>query len=131
MLQDCDSELRKSEPNTDVLYKLGHEFCSRDEYEKALQAFEAIVRHEPSDHESINAMGVARYKMGKFSEAILDFKRAILLWGDEPDYYLDLGDAFVATEQMQDAKAAYQKAISLALPNEDAGERAQRALENL
>ena len=130
MLQDCDCELRKSEPNTDVLYQLGHELCSHGKYEKALQAFETIVRQEPSDHESINAMGVARYKMGKFGEAILDFKKAILLWGDEPEYYLDLGDAFVATEQMHDAKAAYQKAIGLALPNEEASRRAQRALEN-
>ncbi|QDT30340.1 Tetratricopeptide repeat protein [Gimesia panareensis] len=120
----------ESDPdNTDRLYELGRALESTGKLEEALLRYEAIVRMEPGDHESIHAVGAINLRLGNNSAAILSLRKAVKLCEDQPDYLVDLGDALFESGDLKGAKVAYERALSLALPNEEVSERIKLALE--
>ena len=119
----------KNDPNnTDKLYELGRALESAGRFEEALSKFESIVLLEPEDHESIHAVGTLNLMLGRNLAAISSLTKATELWEDQPDYFADLGDALYSSGNVQGAKAAYETALSLALPNEEICERIRTAL---
>ncbi|GAA4436516.1 hypothetical protein GCM10023155_36160 [Bremerella cremea] len=118
----------KDPNNTDKLYELGRALESAGRFEEALSKFESIVLLEPEDHESIHAVGALNLVLGRNVAAISSLTKATELWEERPEYFVDLGDALYRSGNVQGAKAAYETALPLALPNEEICERIRTSL---
>jgi Flp pilus assembly protein TadD len=131
LIRELNEELRTDPSNTTLLYKLGRACEASGQRQEALRHFEAIVRLEPEDHESVHAAGLLHYQLGSFAGAIRELQRATAMCDEQPDYFADLGDALRSSGEGERARLAYEKALALTLPHEEVAERIRAALEKL
>lgn len=131
LVRELSDDLRTDPSNTTLLYKLGRACEASGQRQEALRHFEAIVRLEPEDHESIHAAGLLHYQLGNITDAIRELQRATVLWDEQPDYFADLGDALHSSGEIECARFVYEKALSLTLPHEEVAARIRLALGKL
>jgi Flp pilus assembly protein TadD/TolB-like protein len=74
----------------------------------------------PEFPEVHNNLGVARLRLGKWSEAAAEFERATALDSEEPNYWLNLGIARLAGKQAAAAVAPLEQARNLEPEDKDA-----------
>jgi Flp pilus assembly protein TadD len=67
-----------------------------------------------------NNLGVARLRLGKWSEAAMEFDRAATLDAGEVNYLVNLGIAKLAAKQPAAAVAAFESARKIAPEDKDA-----------
>jgi tetratricopeptide (TPR) repeat protein len=102
--------------NTGVCHLLGNDAA------RAEAAFSGLIERTrsvdrggwlPELSEVRNNLGVARLRLGKWSEAATEFERAAALDEGEPDYWVNLGIAKLAAKQLAGAVAAFEHARKL------------------
>lgn len=90
------------------------------QYEQALDYFQRALRaHPATDSFSAslhNNLGAVFCEMGRCSEAIGHFQRAVELTPDDPEYRTNLGSAYGLLGRFGEARTELQKALTLA-PN--------------
>lgn len=74
-----------------------------NEKEKALKLYNLAIEKEPNFYESYLGRGIIRRDMGKFEEAIEDFKTYMSYTQNEA-VYLGLGDIYMKTNRYLEAK---------------------------
>ncbi len=85
----------------------------------------------PEFPEVHNNLGVARLRLGKWSEAATEFERAATLDSDEPDYWVNLGIARIAEKQPSAAIPAFEHARNVEPEDKDARALLAETLESL
>ena len=78
-----------------------------------------------------NNLGIARLRLGKWTEAAAEFERAAALDPEEPDYWVNLGIAKLAAKQPAAAVAPLERARKLAPDDKDARALLISTLESL
>ena len=64
-----------------------------------------------NNYVAYNCLGDALLKKGQLDEAVVNFRKALEIYGDCPEAHANLGNAFVGKGKMTDAIASYREAI--------------------
>ncbi|MBZ5696973.1 MAG: tetratricopeptide repeat protein [Acidobacteriia bacterium] len=127
--RDCESALpwfSRVPPNRpdgpEASFNTGVCHLLRNDAARAEAAFSGLIERTrsvdrgnwlPELSEVRNNLGVARLRLGKWSEAATEFERAAALDEKEPDYWVNLGIAKLAARQLAGAVAAFEHASKL------------------
>jgi len=85
---------------------------AKDEFGKALKDFKRATDLAPTAHQAYNGMGFALRKTGDPAKALEMYERALTLAPGFPDAIEYRGEAFLALNRLDDAKAAYLELFS-------------------
>ena len=80
---------------------------ARDEYGKALKDFKKALTLKPDAFQAFNGMGFALRKTGEPAKALEMYDKALSLAPGFPDAIEYRGEAYLALNRVDDAKAAY------------------------
>jgi tetratricopeptide (TPR) repeat protein len=80
---------------------------AKDEYSKALKDFKKALDLKPDAYQAFNGMGFALRKTGDAAKALEMYDKALALAPGFPDALEYRGEAYLALNRMDDAKAAY------------------------
>lgn len=103
----------KSPEDTVAWYGLGSCYNGLDQPEKAIAAFEQVIRIDPMNADSHYHLGQYYLKLERYEEAIRVYRQAIQL---EPDYvaaYFDMGVAYAETKAYEKGIQAFQKVLQI------------------
>lgn len=109
-LVDQDPNYRVYVNRAVTLYYLGH-------YQRALQDFKMAVRLDSQSHEAYQGLGMVNLRLGRFSEAIWHYKKAISL-KNRPDVNLlrmqfNLGYCRMKVDNYQDALENFNEVLEV------------------
>jgi tetratricopeptide (TPR) repeat protein len=82
---------------------------AKDEYGKALKDFKKALDLKPDAYQAFNGMGFALRKTGDPAKALEMYDKALSLAPGFPDAVEYRGEAFLALNRIDDAKAAYME----------------------
>lgn len=90
----------KAQETTDELWNQANAFYTTEEYQKAIDAYEEILKTGMESAKLYFNLGNACYKAGDINRAILYYERAKLLAPQDPDiaFNLELANQHVVTE---------------------------------
>jgi tetratricopeptide (TPR) repeat protein len=120
--------LALSPTNSEALNYLGYMWAEQGEkLDRAKDLIEQALKLEPDNAAILDSLGWVYYKMGKPGEAVEYLLRAVAATGKEPDatIYDHLGDAYAALKDMDKARAAWAKSLTL-----DATEAVKKKLDD-
>jgi tetratricopeptide (TPR) repeat protein len=80
---------------------------AKDEYGKALKDFKKALDLKPDAYQAFNGMGFALRKTGEPAKALEMYDKALALAPGFPDALEYRGEAYLALNRIDDAKAAY------------------------
>jgi len=80
---------------------------AKDEYGKALKDFKKALDLKPDAYQAFNGMGFALRKSGEPAKALEMYDKALALAPGFPDALEYRGEAYLALNRIDDAKAAY------------------------
>jgi tetratricopeptide (TPR) repeat protein len=145
--RDCESALpwfSRVPPNRpdgpEASFNTGVCHLLRNDASRAEAAFSGLIERTrragpggwlPELSEVRNNLGVARLRLGKWSEAATEFERAAALDEEEPDYLVNLGIAKLAAKQPAGAVTAFEHARKLDPDDREARTLLVSALESL
>ena len=87
---------------------------NKGEYEKAIGYCDKVIKLDPDDARAYNNRGCAKYQLGQYQEALVDYNKVIEL--NHPNKaitYCNCGDAKNCLKQYEEAIVDYNKAIEL------------------
>lgn len=111
LLEIPPEELAEPKAHLKEVFELleeGKKLLKEGEPEKALEKFLAASKVEPSSSRIYNQIGLAYSKMGRFTNAIEAYQRAIALDFRNPSAHFNLALAFERTERYQEAMEAWK-----------------------
>jgi tetratricopeptide (TPR) repeat protein len=116
--QDAIGVFRKviaMEPDaTAVVLRLGSALIAAGDYEGAEEEFAKAAGVDAAEaHTYYGRLGMALMGANEFDRAERAFLKAVEASPANPMYYCDLGDALVRLGRLEDARDAYEKAVSL------------------
>jgi len=97
------SKKNKQERKLDAALLLHH----GGQLDRALSAYNRILRENSRNHHALHYAGLVLFQQGKFEEAIGYITRAIQIRDDIPEFHLNLGNAYKATGQPEQARGSY------------------------
>ena len=123
-LKGSEASLRRilaSDPNNaTALNNLGYFLVERNErLTEALEMIQRAVRSNPTNSSFLDSLGWAYFKLGKLDEAERHLKEAARRNGNSVAIHEHLGDLYHQRGQMEMARAAWQKALSLVVEPAD------------
>lgn len=71
------------------------------------------VNAAPQDHAGWRALGQTLANLGDYDDAIRAFERAVRLDSKNPDIWVDLGAAYLRTDELSRGKSALRRALDL------------------
>jgi tetratricopeptide (TPR) repeat protein len=84
----------------------------RGEYDRALQSYEAGLRHDPENADLIVGVIGALRRQGRYAQAVTEAKRALGQNANNVNIYNNLGLVYLAQGQTELASFVYQKALN-------------------
>jgi Flp pilus assembly protein TadD len=96
---------------------IAHEAYGSGNFETALEQFQSAVEKNPRDAEALNNLGQVLVRLGRTTEAVPYFDRAIALNPDRWAYHFNRARAAGLLEQWNDCIAGYRRAQQL-FPND-------------
>ncbi|MEO6390377.1 MAG: tetratricopeptide repeat protein [Pyrinomonadaceae bacterium] len=112
--------LERDPTNATAMNNLGYFLADRGErLTEALDLIKRAVRAEPKNSSFLDSLGWAYFKLGKFDEAERYLTNA--LRRNPTSFTLNdhLGDIYHGQSKLEQARAAWQRAISASLPTDD------------
>jgi len=106
-----------SPTNSEALNYLGYMWAEQgQQLPRAKNLIERALKLEPDNAAFLDSLGWVYYRMGKPREAVTQLLKAVAASRDEPDatIYDHLGDAYAALKEMDKAREAWAKSLSLA-----------------
>jgi tetratricopeptide (TPR) repeat protein len=88
-------------------------------YEKALAQFAAAVHQDADMYQAWNYVGFAERHLGHYDESLQAYAKALELKPDYPDAIEYRGEAFLALNKIDEAKAAYMNLFANSRPLAD------------
>jgi tetratricopeptide (TPR) repeat protein len=92
---------------------------ARKQYDKARQYFVGAVRDQAGMYDAWNYIGYTSRKLGDYNDSLAAYDEAIRLKPGFPDAIEYRGEAYLALNRIEDAKAAYMTLFSDARPLAD------------
>jgi tetratricopeptide (TPR) repeat protein len=99
--------------STAVLLEAANQHLQRDNWQAALEAFQAASVQAPPSAETLVAMGNCLLRLNRTGECLPYFQRAAELVTNSADIYAYLGFAYEVNTQPQAAERAYLQALTL------------------
>jgi tetratricopeptide (TPR) repeat protein len=98
----------------EVHYQAGNRHLLEDDYQKAIQEYEAALAGGTGSPEIYNNLGLAYSHSGlSYTKAVENFKKAIELEPDYPDAYADLGLAYIGAGEYEKAIKSFQQLLEI------------------
>ncbi|MBN2415940.1 tetratricopeptide repeat protein [bacterium] len=95
--------------NTAIKFNLGAIYLKREQWEDALEMFSAVYESDPQDFQSCQSIGQAYLGMEKWADAVRYLEKAADLQPDNAGVWFWLGTAYARNNQLEKAKAAFDK----------------------
>ncbi len=99
--------------NADILARRGNVLAELDRLEDALRDFDAALRIEAANGETIYDRARALSDIGRLDDAIAGYQDASKYLADSSDLHNDLGNALALVGRNDEALRAYERAIQL------------------
>lgn len=80
---------------------------------EALKRYERYLGQYPESARACHGYGVVLYRLGKFSEAVAQLRKALVIDPSYCDAYLNLGNMYREAEQYDEARACYRQVIRM------------------
>lgn len=100
--------------HAEALNYIGYTWADRNIHLQ--QALEYILRADalkPNNGFIIDSLGWVYYRLGNFSQAVLELERSVQLAPDDPHIYEHLGDVYRSLQRIPEALKVYKKAYQL------------------
>ncbi len=104
-----ESELKGGEN----LIKQGWDLLINDKIADAIYVATKATEKEGGNSEAWALLAQAKYRWGEIEDSIYEYKKAIKLKPNEPDYYFELGGVYESKERWQEAVDNYLKASKI------------------
>jgi tetratricopeptide (TPR) repeat protein len=105
----------KAQPdNLEALRGVGDIDYDRQDYDRAIAAYEHFLKRKPDDPQVRTDLGTMYLYTGNADQAIVQYKKAIATKPDFFQGYFNMGVALAQQNKLDDAGAALNKALSLA-----------------
>ncbi len=116
--EDAETAFRMAlEINADnpaVLNYLGYMLANNnDKLEEALAMIEVAVAADPINGAYLDSLGWAYYRLDELENAERFLRRAVVFSPKDPNLHDHLGDLYVQTGRLREARAAYERSIEL------------------
>jgi len=85
---------------------------AKGEYEKAFKDFQKAIKLSPDLYQAYNGLGFSSRKMGDYAKALEYYDKALALAPGFPDAIEYRGEAYLAMNRIDDAKASYLQLFS-------------------
>jgi tetratricopeptide (TPR) repeat protein len=112
-VDQLEAAVKRSPSDPKLLVALGLAYWERNDYPRALTAFQRAVKVAPRSAEAHNWLGVALSEKSDFPGAIAELRKAVEL---DPKYgraYTNLGSVLARSGDFTEAVAVFQKALTL------------------
>ncbi len=112
-VSQLEAALKREPNNPKLLVALGLAYWDRNDYPRALEAFQRAVKVGPNSAEAHNWLGVALMEKADLPGAIAEFRKTLAL---DPKYvraYTNLGSALAKSGDLGEAVVAFEKALAL------------------
>jgi tetratricopeptide (TPR) repeat protein len=104
----------KRDPNNSKLHvALGLAYLDKNDFPRALEAFQRAVKIAPSSAEAHNWLGVAIMEKADLPGAIAEFRKAVALDPKSARAYTNLGSALAKSGEITEAVDIFKKALAL------------------
>jgi tetratricopeptide (TPR) repeat protein len=107
---------QKARPRREALEALfaeGTEYSSRGELERALACFQEVSRADPRNLAVLNVVGITLYRLGRYTEAEEQFRRAINIKESHPDAHCHLGGLLRSLGHLPESEQHLRRALKL------------------
>jgi len=111
-----EKSISLSPTNAEALNYLGYMWAEKGmKLDQAKELIERALRIEPDNAAFLDSLGWVYFHQGKAQDAISTLLKAVAATADEPDgtIYDHLGDAYAAAKDMDKAREAWAKSLSL------------------
>lgn len=105
-----------SSNNAEYLAQLAKQYALKSDHVNALACAQQAADAKPQNALTLDTIGVAYSQMGLHQDAVPFFEQAVSINDKEPNFFFNLGASLKFVGDFEQAKKAYQKAISIA-PN--------------
>jgi tetratricopeptide (TPR) repeat protein len=112
-IQRADHAQALAEAESDPQEKKQSQSAARKAFEESLQHFQEAVRLDASMHEAFTYLGYANRKLGRHSEALEAYGRALSINPDYPHAIEYQGQAFLGLNRIDDARFNYLRLYAL------------------
>lgn len=115
-IEKFERVVKKDPNNPEAHLYLGLAFGKKKDYENALKEFAWLKKNSPDfrvSAEMHNEIGMFYYLKEMYLEAIEEFKKAAILKPNFSDTYFNLGTAYSASGDTQNAISSYLKVINI------------------
>ena len=117
--------------NPAVLNYLGYMLADNDtKLDEALQMVQKAVESDPINGAYLDSLGWVYFRLEQLELAEQYLKRALLFSGSDPTIHEHLGDVYLQTGRIDEARAAYERSLELAEEEEERDE-VRKKLEEL
>lgn len=99
--------------NTEALFQFGLAFIELNRFNQAIEAFEAILKHEPNHLQASRSIGLILQEQGRHAEAALIFSYLLASNPDEAGLYLHLGASLELLGDYEQAEKYLSSALAL------------------
>jgi tetratricopeptide (TPR) repeat protein len=113
----------------DILYRLGKDKLSQNEYSKAVKAFQIVLDENPDHIDALSGLGEAYAKLGLHEDSINFFVKSLKEDPESIADWLQLGDVYFTLRKYTDAIYCYGKALEIAPDNDSIDKRLTKARE--
>ena len=105
-------ELNPNQPS--LLNYFGYSLVEKGIHlDEALQLIKRAVEKQPDDGYITDSLGWALYRLGKYSEAVIQMERAVELMPLDPIINDHLGDVYWVVNRRNEAEFQWKRALSL------------------
>ncbi|HTQ56028.1 MAG TPA: tetratricopeptide repeat protein [Bryobacteraceae bacterium] len=95
------------------LFDVASELGDKKDYEAAIRAWNQALELNPGDAKALSNLGVVLATVGRTSEAIAQYRKAVASESDYPDGYTNLGIALAREGRLDEAIPNLRKAVQL------------------
>ena len=123
-----EKSISLSPTNAEALNYLGYMWAEKGlKLDRAKELIDRALKIEPDNAAFLDSLGWVYFQTGKFREAVDCLLKAIAAAPDEPDavIYDHLGDAYAGMKDMDNARKAWAKSLSL-----DANDKVKKKLDD-
>ena len=114
-----------------VLNYLGYMLADNDvKLEEALEMIQKAVEADPINGAYLDSLGWVYYRLDRMDLAEQYLKRALLFAGRDPTIHEHMGDLYLKTGRIDEAREEYEKSIELAEDKEES-DKVQKKLDDL
>jgi tetratricopeptide (TPR) repeat protein len=120
---DLQQALKLNPAEPEIMNYLGFGWANRFQHlDQALDLLQKAVTLRPMSGEIRDSLGWAKYRVGRFPEAVRDLERAVQLAPAEPDINDHLGDAYWRVGRKLEAEFQWRRVLTLAPDDKLRGE---------